>query len=153
MDPDPRYTEVFGPETRTGLPTSYTPGPGQQWKMASPSAEGYVNLFDAFPPSGAHGCGYAVTYVKCPAPRKAVLHGGTVGGFKAWLNGKQVLAGHFGRYPFVSHQDAPIELQRGWNELLIKSTQLYAFWGFTCDLLTPEGKLMTDLTYSAEKPN
>ena len=39
-------------------------------------------------------------------------------------------------------------LKAGGNELLVKSTQLYGFWGFTCDLLTPEGKLMTDLAYS-----
>jgi len=153
FDPDPGYSEVFAPENRNGLPAGYTPAKDQQWKTAAPDAAGYVNLFEVRPArGGGAGCGYAVAHVRSPAARKAVLHAGTVGGFKAWLNGKQVLAGHFGRYPFLGHQDAPIELRAGWNELLVKSTQLYAFWGFTCDLLTPEGKLMTDLSYSAAKP-
>jgi hypothetical protein len=105
------------------------------------------------PKSNGFGCGYAVVYVKSPTAGPAILRGGTVGGFKAWLNGKQMLAGHFGRYPFVANQDAAIELKSGWNTLLIKSTQLYGFWGFSCDLLTPDGKLMTDLDYSLAGPN
>ena len=51
--------------------------------------ENYVNLFDVQAASG-NGCGYAVAYVKSPAARKAILNAGTIGGFKAWLNGKQV---------------------------------------------------------------
>jgi hypothetical protein len=153
VDPDPGYTQAFAPEGRTGLPASYAPAKDQEWKLAAPGETGYVNLFEVHPPhGGGSNCGYAVAYVRSPAARKAVLHAGTLGGFKAWLNGQPVLAGRFGRYPFLGHQDAAIELRAGWNELLLKSTQIYGFWGFTCDLLTPEGKLMTDLSYSAEKP-
>ncbi len=153
-DSDPALGQAFAPESLTRLPGSYAPAASQQWMTLNPDAAGYVSLFQTLnPKSGGYGCGYGVVYIKCPTSRPAILHAGTVGGCKAWLNGKQVLEGHFGRYPFVGTQDVRIDLSAGWNTLLIKSTQLYAFWGFTCDLLTPDGKLMTDLSYNATGQN
>jgi hypothetical protein len=145
---DPGYDDAFGPEGHTGLPASYTPANGLSWKPLDADQTGLVSLFQMKVPIAGNGCGYAVAYIKSPTDRHALLHAGSVGGLKAWVNGKPATDGHFGRYPFVGYQDGPVELKAGWNELLVKSTQLYAFWGFSCEMLTPEGKCMTDLTTS-----
>ena len=124
----------------------------EQWIVAHPNADAYVNFLGLFKSHG-NGCGYALTYVKSPeAVRKVTLTTAAVGGLKAWINGKEIIDGHFGRYPFPGQRSAPIELNAGWNEICIKTTQLYAFWGFSCDLLSPDGREMRDLEYATEKP-
>ena len=156
-DPDPGMNEVYPPETQAapficygdGLPDSFK---GGHWQLVTPADDGYVNLFQLTDKSGAN-IGYAVAYVSSPVARQAILRVGAVGACKVWVNGKQALAGRIGRYPFLGYREEPITLAAGWNQILIKTTQLYAFWGFSCDLLNTDGKLLSDLHYSATKPN
>lgn len=133
----------------TGLPKSYILGEGQQWITLEPDATGYINMH-VLRKGNDMGCGYALALVKSPTARKALLSTGSVGGVKAWVNGKEALAGNFGRYPFLGYRQAAIELKEGWNELLVKTNQQYAFWGFSCDILSPEGRAMPDLIYAID---
>ncbi len=136
----------LGPEGQRNLPQSWPAPTGQSWQVVKADGDGYANLGVLSRPG--LGLGYAVAYVKSPDRREAKISLGTVGGLKCWVNGREVLAGEFGRYPFLGYRLADVELAEGWNEVLVKSTQLYAFWGFECELLTPAGKAMPDLNYA-----
>jgi|GEM_PF-534086 len=122
--------EIAGPEGRRRLPVSF------------------VNLQSL--PHAGNGRGYAVAYVKSPAACKALLEVGAVGGAKAWLNGREALGGQFGRYPFLGSRQTEVQLEAGWNEVLLKTTQLYAFWGFRCAVLTADGRALPGLGYAVE---
>lgn len=137
-------------EGKTGLPAKHALSAGQAWRVLKPDAAGYLNLHVL--PHGGLGCGFAVTRVVAPSALDAVLRLGTVGALKAWLNGTEVTAGSFGRYPFLGWRDVPVKLKRGENEVLIKTTQQYAFWGFAAVLLTPDGKAMPDLANPGVAP-
>ena len=116
--------------------------------MITAGSDGYVNLGEL--PRSGNGLGYAVAYVKSPRAQQAKISLGTVGGLKCWVNGREALGGQFGRYPQLGYKQADVELAEGWNEVLVKSIQLYAFWGFECELFTPDGRALTDLTYAPE---
>jgi hypothetical protein len=141
--------EAFPIEGRTNLPAGYTPEDGSRWTTLQSDTNGYVD-FSQFPTTNI-GCGYAVVYVKSPADRNVILSAGAVDGIKAWVNGKEALAGRFSRHPYVGVKQADVALKQGWNEVLVKCTQLNTFWGFTCDLLTADGKAIPDLTYALRK--
>lgn len=138
-----------GPEGQRELPQSWPAPAGQSWQAIKADGEGYANLVTLARPG--MGLGYAVAYVQSPDRRAAKISLGTVGGLKCWVNGREALAGQFGRYPLLGYRQADVELAEGWNEVLVKSTQLYAFWGFQCELLTPAGKAMPDLTYATRR--
>ena len=44
-----------------------------------------------------------------------------------------------------------MQLQEGWNEVLLKVPQRQGIWGFYFDLRTPGGWPMTDLVYASAK--
>jgi hypothetical protein len=138
----------LGPEGQLNLPQSWPAPAGLSWQVVKAGGDGYANLGTLSRPG--LGLGYAVAYVKSPTRREAKISLGTVGGLKCWVNGREALAGQFGRYPFLGYRQAEVELTEGWNEVLVKSTQLYAFWGFQCELLTPAGKAMPDLSYAVQ---
>ena len=45
----------------------------------------------------------------------------------------------------------PVELDEGWNEVLLKIIQGNGEWGFYFDLVAPEGQPMTDLTFAPHR--
>jgi hypothetical protein len=141
--------KAAGPEGQRQLPQSWPAPAGQAWQAVKADRQGFTDLISL--PRQGMGLGYAVAYVKSPDRRAAKISFGTVGGLKCWVNGQEVLAGQFGRYPLPGYRQADVELTAGWNEVLVKSTQLYAFWGFECQLLTPAGKAMPDLNYSLQQ--
>lgn len=135
-------------ETLANVTKAYTPKEDQQWKTGSPDADNYLN-FGSFIPYA--NVGYAVVYVTSPEERKVTLDVTSIGGVKAWVNGAMTLnVREFGRYPFCSHRRAEVTLHKGENQILLKVTPLYAFWGAGCELLTPDGRAMTDLTYATD---
>lgn len=123
-------------------------GSGATWEPAQPDESGYVR-FHGGGPYGHYG--YAVVYVKSQTECGAVLRVESVGGVAAWLNGRQVLkVPDFHRYPFCGQEEARVQLQEGWNQVLLQVRPLHAFWGFRCYLLDEKGREMPDLTYALE---
>jgi hypothetical protein len=136
----------FDIEGKSNLPDSYAPEKGPKWKTLPCDANGYVDLLEL--PTKGIGCAYAVVHVTSPTARKLVLSAGTIGGLKVWVNGKEVMAGRLGRLPYLGYKQAEVELKEGSNEVLVKCTQEKTFWGFSCDLLTADGKAIPELTYA-----
>jgi uncharacterized membrane protein len=143
------FEAVYEPEKGVDLAKAYTI-PGSKgpvhWKRVSANAAGFVDLLPPFTPN-EYVCAYAVSYVKSPEARKVLCVGTADDGMKAWVNGTLVPGDEKkgGAWP----GKAPAELKAGWNEVLLKITQDAGGWGFTFDLVAPDGKPMPDLAWSA----
>ena len=91
-------------------------------------------------------------YVKSPAARKALFSAGSDDGVRAWLNGKLIVSSNASRGAAPGQEKVAVDLNAGWNELLMKITQGGDGWGLYADFLTPEGQPLPDLTYAPRKP-
>ena len=114
------------------------------------STTGYVDFAALFKPN-ILVCAYAVIYVKSPDARKALVSAGSDDGGKTWLNGKLILSVPGSRSAAPGQDRVAVELKAGWNEVVLKVPQSHGGWGFYFDLLTPEGRPMTDLHYAPAK--
>ena len=73
-------------------------------------------------------------------------------GVRAWLNGKLIVSSNASRGAAPGQEKVAVDLNAGWNELLMKITQGGDGWGLYADFLTPEGQPLPDLTYAPRKP-
>jgi len=149
------FEKDFGPEKGVDLAKTYPAlgGKTAAWRAWASDMSGFVDLVKAYQKEQHENCSaYAVIYVKSPAARKAVFSAGSDDGVKAWLNGKLVVSDNASRGASPGQDKAEVELNAGWNELLMKITQGGGGWGLYADFLTPDGKPLADLQYSARKP-
>jgi hypothetical protein len=159
------YDYAFEPEKGTDLAKEYfmpkdlgmpgdfanvDPKAPIRWRTAPSQEKGFVDLTLACAPN-TQAVAFALMYVKSPDARKAVLSVGADDCFKVWANGKQVI-GHPGYQAAHPDQErAEIQLQAGWNEVLLKVGTGMGGWGFFCDLLGPDGQPMSGLIYGLKK--
>ena len=146
------FRKEFPPEKGVDPKGEYPVGRGEvvRWKPARGSTSGFVHLNPLFEQQTA-ACAYAVIYVKSPTARKAVIWAGSNDGCKIWLNGRQVYSVLRMRKPKLGQDRVEVQLQAGWNEVLLKVPQRQGQWGFYFDLRTPDGQPMTDLVYEPTK--
>jgi hypothetical protein len=148
------FDKDFGPEKGpVDLSQTYTVAGRSEpirWKPTLSATTGYVDLTRLFTPN-ILVCAYAVTYVKSPTARKALVSAGSDDGGKTWLNGKLILSKPGARSAAPGQDKAEVELKEGWNEVLIKIPQSHGGWGFYFELLTLQGKAMPDLVYEAQR--
>lgn len=83
------------------------------------STRGWVDL-DAFLDLEYDAAIYAVTYVQSPSAQKVYLKVGAEGAVKVWLNDRLVMSEDEVRYWRWDLYVAPVELQAGWNKVLVK---------------------------------
>lgn len=146
------FAKEYGPEQGVDFAKSYKQPDGMDlaWKPAFSAADGLVNFLTLLNPN-QNVCAYAAVYVKCPTARKATLATGSDDGIRAWINGKDVLRNDTSRGAAPGQDKTQVDLQEGWNTILVKITQGGGGWGFYADLLTPDGKPMSDLLYTTAK--
>lgn len=114
------------------------------------AADGHIDLTACFQPH-ENACAYAVIYARSPEARKAVVSAGSDDGVRIWVNGKLAVNHDIYRGAAPGQERADVELNAGWNEVLVKVTQGVGGWGFFFDLLGPDGKPMADVGYSPRK--
>ena len=122
-----------------------------EWKPALSDADGFVNLLPLFQPN-QNVVAYAAISVKSPVARTALLSAGSDDGVKAWVNGRLILDDNANRGAAPGQDEAPVALRAGWNRILLKITQGGGGWGFYCDLLDSQHRLVPGLTYRADRP-
>jgi len=104
-----------------------------RWRPVT--AEGsYVNLKALLGPA-ENAVAYAAAWVHSDRERPAVLAVGSDDRCKVWLNRKLLLTGQTATYASAGEFIAPVTLNAGWNELLLKVTQGTGEWGFYFELL------------------
>lgn len=151
---DGAFDKDFGAEKKVDLNQTFNVMDNKKarWKtVTSDEKNGYVNLLQLFD-GKENSAAYAVTYVKSPTARKALLVAGSDDGAKIWINGQNVISNNAARAANPGDEQKEIDLKEGWNEILFKVTQGGGDWGYYFDLQTPDKKQMTDLEWSA-KPN
>ncbi len=86
-------------------------------------------------------CGYVASWIQVDEPRDVVLHLGSVGAYKVWIDGEEVLAKDVYRVWAYPDTDAVgLTLDAGWHEVLIKSCVLTGGWEMFVRTTTPEGE-------------
>ncbi|MBI5366329.1 MAG: hypothetical protein HZA54_04775 [Planctomycetes bacterium] len=95
---------------------------------------------------------YAHVYLKPGAPGPARLWLGSDDGVRAWLNGELVHDRHAHR-PLKRDQDrVDVELEGGWNRLLLKVDQGGGGWAATLRVSRPDGSALPGLEFAADPP-
>jgi HEAT repeat protein len=101
---------------------------GEKVAWSAVPREDAVNLAALFP--GQENCvAYLRTRIIAPKEGHGVLLMGSDDGIKAWLNGEVVHSNNVDRGQVVDQDAAPIRLNQGTNELMLKVTQGGGGWG------------------------
>ncbi len=123
-------------------------GKAVDWQPAPLGEQGYSRYIVEF--DKIYGGTMQVAYMKTrffsPAARSAIMELGSDDGVKAWLNGKLVHALDVERGINPGEDAVPIEIEEGWNDLMLKVTQGEGGWGAVV-CLTDEKKNALDLEF------
>jgi len=144
-----REWQILGPfanEDGQGLDTPYAPefdgvqlakkAPGAFEEIAWQKLESKWNHIDL---GSVYGplekvVAYAACWVHSDQDRAATLIAGSDESCKVWINRALALRATNTAEARVSETIVPIQLKQGWNEVLVKLTQLGGSWGFELDL-------------------
>ena len=96
-----------------------------------------LNLADAI--GGDQRVAYLRSRVQAPKACQAMLELGSDDAIKAWLNGDLVHANNVTRGLQPGQDKVPIQLEEGWNDLLLKVIQGSGGWGACARLRTMKG--------------
>ncbi len=134
----------FAVETRDGTPV--------EWRLmpvcTDPDRPWYMDLKEFI--GGNDRAAYMKTYVFAPTSQQALLALGSDDAVKAWLNRRHVHThiAHRGASP--GQDKVPVELHRGWNEVLMKIVNGGGDWGACARVLSPDGKKLPAVQSRAE---
>ena len=98
----------------------------------------------------AWGVAYLVTWVHADNDVDARLRISTGDAARAWVNGGLVLSEERVGSPDLDNLIVPVRLQRGWNQLLVKSAQKSGAWWLRARFTDPAGAPLAGLTSSAQ---
>jgi len=108
-----------------------------------------INLEASFG-SRDHCAAYLRTHIWSPEEQDARLELGSDDAIKAWLNGKLVHANYTNRGVSPRQDVVDVNLQKGWNELLLKVVDHEGGWGFCCRVRMPDGSALEGLKVEAK---
>ena len=146
-------TDCLGMETAYPPETVLQPAPtsGVKWRLFVGRERGYapVPLADLFEPN-RNAVAYAVTYVHVPAACDASLWFGSTGRARVWLGGREVLTDIAAAGLKPDEYRVPIQLQEGWNRLVVKVCQDWGReWALAAAVTAPDGGPLPGLRCSA----
>jgi tetratricopeptide (TPR) repeat protein len=93
---------------------------------------------------------YLVTWVHADADADAHLCLSTSDAARAWVNGGLVLSEERVDLGNLDNLTVPVRLQRGWNQLLVKSAQKSGPWYLRARFTDASGSPFSGLTYAAD---
>jgi len=112
---------------------------------------GYVSFDDVLRPN-EQVVGYATCWVKVDADTDAVVHVGTGGAYKVWVDRGEVGEGDAYRLPHPLQDAHAVKLRAGWNRVLIKVGAMEGTWGFYASLRNVDGTALESMRAQAEPP-
>ncbi len=148
---------VAGPYTRVGetgrtlfdvsFPPESAPFDASVWSRLAPPEDPHdgwrVDLEAAF--SGAAGVAYLRSRIHSPKAQAARLEVGSDDGIKVWLNSELVHANNVLRGVRLGEDVAAVELEQGWNDLLLKVPNEGGGWGASVRVRDPNGAALSDV--------
>jgi HEAT repeat protein len=123
------------------------------WQPLPISTAGQVaGVMDLLKPLGGEQCvAYVRTAIHVNAEQPAILELGTDDGVKAWLNGTPIHANNVARPLAVGSDKVPVNLESGWNTLLLKITQNNLGWEYTARFTRPDGSRISGIKVDPDK--
>ena len=101
---------------------------------------------------GHNRAAYMRAFVHSEESRPARLEIGSDDGVKVWLNGEVVHENNTNRGLEPGEDVVEVELQKGWNELLLKVTQAGGGWAACARIAARNGTIPDGLRYQAQPP-
>jgi hypothetical protein len=83
---------------------------------------------------------YLRTRVWSPSDQKVRMEFGSDDGVKLWVNGKLVLEAKEPRSHRLGEDKKPVDLKKGWNDILVKVWQGTMDWSISLRFRSPDGK-------------
>ena len=134
------FDEAFAPEQADVPDTVWEPLP-----VTNTDEPWVYNLGSLF--KGDNRCVYVRTAVFCDRARPARLDLGSDDAVKAWLNGKLVHEHRGPRAHKAGEDKVAVQLERGWNVVLLKVVNYGGEYGFSAEL-TADGKPIEGVRYA-----
>jgi len=131
---------IYLPETEpANLNKEYEGIRGKVRWQALFSGSAKVNLETFFNrPFGEPNVAYAVCWVRSDKKKSAVIATGSVDGIKVWVGRRKVINQPGNREINPGDDEALVELEAGWNEILVKVDNKFGRWAFFLELREPE---------------
>ncbi len=156
--------QVAGPYEKEGkeykdlfditFPPEMSGAKGVKWKKLPPGPDTkhpwVMDLLKAI--GGEQRVAYAHTWVYSEQQRPALLELGSDDGIKVWLNHQVVHTNNTFRGLQPGSDKAQVTLNPGWNDLLLKITQLNGGWAFCARFRLPDGSHMDGLKFAIQRP-
>lgn len=136
---DRGHAETFAPETdKLDLAREYDGLQGKvRWKAHQSESE-RIDLQQFFHHDKA-GVAYALCWIRS-SKKKATLATGSDDGIKVWINRRVVLDQAVHREAVPGDDRVAIDLEREWNEVLVKVDNRFGTWAFFLELLAGDGR-------------
>lgn len=125
--------QSFADGKRVGEPVAW-----QAYEAENTLAGGYLS-FDEFLRPNEYVTAYATTWIRAPKKTRAVLHMGTGGAHKVWVNEALVGEGTAYRRPTPWQEAYAVELDAGWNRVLVKVGCELGSWGLFARISDSKG--------------
>jgi len=121
---------------------------GRTWQKLNPDEVigDAVNLLSHYAKEGViphYKVAYLHTYIHAARKVTCMLLLGVDDGYKVWLNGKLVAGEDRQGVAVADNFAIPVELEAGWNRLLVKVTQGTGDWKLLARLAEPDGSLLS----------
>ena len=149
--PNPRISEeerlgldkVYAPEKEIDLGKTYVGADSQQvlWTLKETEESGRMNMWKKYDPYELVVV-YALTYIYSPNSQTLPLLIGTDDGVKVFLNDKAIHRKLLVRISAPDQDRVPLELQKGWNKLLLKIENNFGGYAFFARVLDLEKSLI-----------
>jgi len=111
---------------------------------------GFVNLSDIFMKKDFVRA-YALTWVYSPESRQVLFRVGSDDGVTLWVNGNIMMDNLESQPARVDDDIVRGQLNKGWNSILLKITQLWGGWGFYFRITDSKGRIIDDLIFDPEQ--
>lgn len=138
----------FGPEKEMDLTKTYEGIEDNAVKWARPYTyddSGYVDLNSIFKINDLAAC-YALTYAYSGEDRPAQFRLGSDDPILVKLNGKVIFKEEYVSRPAqLDFNVVNVQLKKGWNEILIKTSESFGTWGFYFRVTDEDGKAAKDI--------
>ena len=131
---------VYGPELDPSLSARYaTPLGGEaRWRRATISPDGQVRLNPYFTPKDWVSA-YAQVFLYSPDVREVTLLFGADDAHVLWVNGERLSERQGRDISRPDELEVSVQLQEGWNRVLLKIADLDGGWAFQMRVADPEG--------------
>ncbi|MGD2294487.1 MAG: DUF2961 domain-containing protein [Candidatus Aminicenantes bacterium] len=151
--PDMSYLQkAYPPEVKIELKKKHEGKNGKAvgWITLKSEKSGYMRLEDKIDPP-ERGIIYGLVYVHASEPLNTHLLVGSDDGVRIWLNDRLTHTNPAYRGCYPDQDKIPVQLQAGWNKLLIKVLQGGGGWGFYVRFVDPDGQLRFSLQESIKE--